>query len=211
MRALLGMLILTVGCSDQVLIGEPPPPVASPPEEREDGTGNPPDFNTCTPAYFAQYFNLEADHPDVIREPSPDYEADGAAGLAADWWDLDRLAFQQTDPGLAFGEAWWPVDEGLSGDPAWFAVRWNAWLRASSDTDWTFALGARDDAWVLVDGEVVAQIEPLRSFEISEYEVDVEGGRHVLEIRFAHRLGDADGFFFRSLGGDLEVCPPIFD
>ena len=101
------------------------------------------------------------------------------------------------------------MDEGLGGDPAWFAVRWNAWLRAGSDTDWRFALGARDDAWVIVDGEVVAEVGG--DFEILEHVARIDDGRHTLELRFAHRSGDADGFFFRSVAGDVVICPPRFD
>ena len=202
------LLLLLVGCSDASLFREPPPPVASPPEQPEDGTGCPPDFNTCTPAYFAQYFNLSADHPDVAHAFDPD-----ALPPEEDWWAAEGLAFQRTDPTLTFGEAWWPVDEGFAGDPSWFAVRWNAWLLADGDTDWDFALAARDDAEVRIDGELVAQVEAGDGYALDEHSARLDGGRHTLELRFAHRFGDGDGFFFRSLSGpdDVQVCPPSFE
>jgi len=207
-RALIAVALLGLGCSDSLLVSEPPP-VASPPEQIEDGTGNPPDFNACSTSYFAQYFNLSGGHPDVGEEPDPD----AAPVVDPDWWDVERLAFQRTDPTLTFGESWWPVDEGLAGDPAAFAVRWNAWLLADGDVEWAFALGARDDAEVFVDGASVAVVEAGDGYEPAEHRADVEGGRHTLEIRFAHRFGDADGMFFRSLTAeeDLQVCPPEFE
>jgi hypothetical protein len=190
-----------VGCSENRIRQIPPPPVAEPPKGGEDFFGNTPDFNTCTTGYLGQYFNLRADSPDVENEEP----------AGEDHWAAGGLAYQQHDGSLEFGPQWWPVDEGLPSDPSYFAVRWTAWLRAYSDTEVVFALGAKDDAQLHVGGELAYEISGAEAFVVEEVRVEVDAGLEQVDLRFAHRFGDEDGFSFRLVAGDAIVCPPDFD
>jgi len=185
--------------------------VAPPPEPPPDPFGTPPDdFFDCDTGYLGQYFNLPVDHPDVEALLDAD-EDDGIEPDSLDWWDSDKLVFQRFDPSLDFGNHWWPVDEGLAGDPEYFAVRWTAWIRAVSNTTVELGFGAQDDGWVLIDGERVLELSDSDDFEPAQYSVAIEGGQHQLDVRFAHRRGVDNGFLFRLLAGEAVICEPDFE
>ena len=106
---------------------------------------------------------------------------------------------------------WWPVNDGFAGDPAYFAVRWTAWIRAQGDTTLSMALGAKDDAWVLIDGEEVATIVGADEFVPELVEVPLDGGQYSIEVRYAHRTGDDSGMLFRVADGNVVICEPEFE
>ena len=164
------------------------------------------DWVDCQQGFAGAYSNLEVGHPDV--EPGPD-EPVSVDPFALDWWDEAYAAFERFEPSLDFGEGWWPVDEGLTADPRYFAARWTAGLRVWRDGPVSFVVGAADDVWVLLDGEVVLARPgiPVR-FVDEVVELDLSEGEHVLEVRFAHRGGQDSGLRFRvaSAPDVAEVC-----
>lgn len=199
------MIWLTLLACNETAIGEiPVPPVASPPTPPTDGQGDPPNWNDCFQGFVGEYTNLPADHPDVEPGLLP-LEADPAM---LDWWDAP--SFQSFSPNLDFGGNWWPVDEGLEGDPAYFAVKWTSWLRAWDDTTMTFTLGAADDVWIYVGDELVWSQTGIHEFEPETYSVPLEAGQYPFEVRFAHRSGES-GFRFRVLEGDVSLCYAEFE
>ena len=113
------------GCGREDGIGNaPPPPPEQPPED--DGRGNAPDWNNCFQGWIGTYSNLSIDHPHV--NPRPAEEPAPTDPTQLDWWS--DPSFEQFDATLDYGQNWWPVDEGFEGDPAYFAVHWQAWIRA---------------------------------------------------------------------------------
>jgi hypothetical protein len=184
---------------------EPPPP---PPEASLDDAGAPPsDWEACTLGAFGTYYNLPADHPDV--EPTVD-DPPPAGPDATDWFDDDRAVWTRFDPSLDFGRGWWPVDDGLEGDPAYFSASWAAWVRVWTPGAYAVVLGAGGDAWVELDGVVVAEAHHLDDFEAEAPIIDLEAGVYPLRVRFAHRTEAADGFQFRvaATDDDVSVCAP---
>jgi hypothetical protein len=128
-----------------------------------------------------------------------------------DWWDPDYLSFQDYDGSLDIGSNWWPVDEGLEGDPAYFSVRWTAWLRVwRDDSPVSVQLGAQDDAWILVNEAVVASLPGVHDFEPQTITLPVVSGQYPIDIRYAHRAGAESGFRFRIVEGDADICYPDF-
>ncbi len=178
--AILGVLALC-GCSDGALRSVLPTGTPPPPPDRPDPHGEPPEWDGCDAAFLGEYVNT------------------------SDGEELD--SFSRWDGALDFGADWWPVDDGLPGDPAGYGVTWTAWLRAWSDTDWDIALGALDVAEVLVDDEVVVQLDS-DEFSPSGWTIPLEAGQHRLEVRFAHNSEAlASGFSFRAVAGDASICP----
>lgn len=202
-----GVLCLLTGCSDLTFQRTPPPPTAEPPTQSDDGTGNPPNWGDCETAWLGQYFNLSGEEAGV--EPEDGEDLPTLSEL--DYWDSDKLAFQQLDTSLDFGAAWWPVDSGFAGDPSYFAVRWTAWIRALDDTTLELALGAKDDVWVLIDGEQVASIVGADAFAPELVSLPLDGGQYSIEVRFSHRVGEENGMLVRVAGGDVVVCEPEFE
>ncbi len=184
------------------------------PEEVQDSGGSAPptdsgepDLDDCEDGYWADYFNLPADHPEVEIDISG--LVPGDSPFNHDWYDAQYFSFRQVDPGLEFGENWWPVDEGLEGDPQYFAVHWKAWLDVHESAPVTFELGSDDDGWAFIDGEMVADLGGIHGVEETSFLVTMEQGIHELDLYMAERHTSNSGFWFRWLEDTLEIyaCP----
>lgn len=202
--ALAPWLLLGIGCSEYGVREGDPVPVADPPGREIDAQGDPPDWSSCAEGYWGHYSNLPADHPDV----TPPEEASPPDPDAVDWWDSP--AFSRFDPSLELGEPWWPLDEGLEGDPAWFAVQWFAWVRVTEREPVELLLGSADDAWVWLDEELVVSQPGLHPFETQRVTLDPGPGQFPLELRMAHRGEGSAGFRFRIVRGEATVCMPEY-
>lgn len=207
--------LLLLACSEYRVQPPEPVPPAEPPGSEQDAFGDPPDWASCSEAFFGQYYNLEW-NSEGVSTPGVD-TADPEALVfpeidpsSAGYWEAERLAFQRYDPSLAFGENWWPVDEGWAEDPAFFAARWTAWLRALEGGDVVVALGASTDAWVLLDDTVVASVEGAREYRPENTTLTLRAGVYPLDLRMAHRGGPEAGFRFRVVSGEVLVCYPDF-
>ncbi len=204
---MIAALLLLTGCTEYALEEPEPPKPAEPPGIAPDADfGQPPDWLTCSSGYYGQYYNLEAGDPMV--EPPPE-EVAPESPLELDWWARERLAFRRFDAGLDFGANWWPVEEGLEGDPAWFTARWTAWLRALEGTTVEVLLGSSSDAWVLLGGEVRISAPGPHAFEPVIHTIQLDGGVYPLDVRAAHRAGDS-AMRFRVVSGEVLLCYPDF-
>lgn len=197
------ILLLALACSEFTVTPAEPPPVAQPPGGDPDEWGEPPDWTSCPQQYDGRYYNLPGSHPDLF-DPG-DTGLEPADPERVDWWDASYLAFVRQDATLDRGGDWWPVDQGLQGDPEFWAGRWLAWLRIVDGGDNQLVLGASSDAWVYVDGELVASVQGAAAFEPEAVTVTLESGQRRLELRTAHRGGES-GLAFRPVGDGLAVC-----
>ena len=204
MISLLPLLVL--GCTEYTVRHSPDPPVADPPGTEADQWGEPPDWTTCLQSFDGRYFNLPGNHPDLI-----DFADTGLPSAApedpdsVDWWDATYAAFDRQDRTLDRGGDWWPVDQGLQGDPAGWSARWLAWIRVTDGGSHRLVLGAGSDAWVLVDDQVVASTTDNLQFSAQTISVDLASGQRRLEVRMAQRGGES-GLAFRAVSDDLQIC-----
>lgn len=203
---LLGVLLLGA-CGQEVSVNSGPKvPVADPPGKTDDLTGDPPDWQNCYQGWRGVYSNLPAHHPHVTPRPADEPAPTDPALL--DWWDTP--AYEKYDATLDFGQNFWPVDDGLEGDPAYFAVYWHAWIRAWDDTTLTFSLGSSDDSWVYVNDAPIAEKPGIQPFVRETFDVSLDAGQYPIEVFYAHRASDVSGFSFRVLSGDVSICYPDF-
>ena len=200
-------LLFVLACSEQTVHMLDEVPVADPPGEEADDYGSPPDWADCTEGYAGRYYNLSVNHADI--EPADDVrEEDTHDDL--DWWDEQRLSFARFDPSLDQGSNWWPVDDGLSADPAYFSVNWIAWIRVWEDGTASFTAGGSDDLWIDINGETVIAMPGVKDFEPETFSMELDSGQYPLEVRFAHRSGES-GMRFRPLNSDtVTICYPDF-
>jgi len=193
-------LLLAVGCTEYQVRAPPVVPPAQPPGS-DDELGDPPDWSTCQAGWHGQYTNLTPEDPAVTppRDELPELEP-----FALDWWD--DPSFEQFDPGLDFGENWWPVDEGLASDPEYFSVHWHGWLRALSTTEVSLLLGSADDSWVVLNGVVLASQPGIHLFKPEPVTITIETGQYPMEVFYSSRATDPSGFQLRILSGDIVQC-----
>jgi hypothetical protein len=201
------VVLIAAGCTPEFQVNSGPKvPPAEPPGDRVDDLGDPPDWQDCPGGWRGVYSNLSIDHPFVAPRPNDDPAPTDPGEV--DWWD--RPAFEKFDASLDFGQNWWPVDEGLEGDPAYFAVYWHAWVRAWSGTTMSFSLGSADDAWVFLGETPIAEAPGIHEFVREPYSVSLDAGVYPIEVWFAHRGSPSAAFSFRVLSGDVSICYPDF-
>lgn len=199
---------LLPGCTGEFQINQQPKvPPAEPPGEEVEDQGSPPDWTNCSQGWRGVYHNLTV--YDAFVDPRPADELAPTDPTLVDWWS--DPSFEKFDPTLDFGQNWWPVDEGLEGDPKFFAVYWHAWIRAWSGTTLSFSLGSSDDSWVYVNGTPIANKPGIQDFVRDPFEMYLEAGQYPIEIWYAHRSSLSSGMSFRVLSGDVSICYPNFE
>jgi fibro-slime domain-containing protein len=176
---------------------EQPPAVDIVPEHEDPGVeadaDASPDLSTCEAGYQATYYNLPATHPDMMG-PVEGLQL-GIQPAQLDWFSAPYFWEDRVDTDLMFGDDWWPVSAGEPGDPAHFAVHWRGWIEAESARIVTFFLASDDDAWVLIDGAVVADQGGVHVAEERCYSVALDAGVHRIDIYAADRDASASSMW----------------
>jgi fibro-slime domain-containing protein len=150
------------------------------------------------PSFYGQYYNFSEDKPWSVAYrgrtiPNP------VIGGANPFYDQRYLSFSRTDYNLDFGARFFPVDEGLAGDPNHFAVHWRAVLHVPADAAYTLTIRADDDAWLLVDDQLLVDLNGVHAPQTRRVNPQLRNGNHRLDIYFAeraHRSGST--FSFRA-------------
>jgi hypothetical protein len=207
-RLAAGALFLGACNGDFQFVDQPHVPPAEPPGQDADPLGEPPDWQNCFQGWRARYINLSVHDEFVAPRPTDDPAPTDPDGF--DYW-VKQPAYEDVDVSIDFGENWWPVDEGLEGDPAYFAVYWDAWIRADNGTYITFQLGSEDDAWVYIDGREVVANPGIHPYERLTYDTYLEAGPKPIEVWFAHRGSENSGFSLRLLTPEVDLCYPEFE
>ena len=159
--------------------------------------------------YLGHYYNLPSDHPDmegtitgIVSGDSPYYH---------DWYDEEYHSFSAIDPNLKFGNQFFPLNEGLPGDPYHFAVHWEGYLEITEPGTYSYKMGSDDDSWFYVDGMKEMDLGGIHGFIQFYGSVYLNVGVHKLDIFFAERHVTQSAFYFKFLDSSLEVMPPAYE
>ncbi|MDO9537217.1 MAG: PKD domain-containing protein [Thermoplasmata archaeon] len=157
--------------------------------------------------YQGSYYNLPADHPDI--EGNITGVVTGDTPFNHDWYDAQYLSFERNDPNLAFGNDFFPVDEGLPGDPNYFAVHWQTNITVPDADNYTFLMGSDDDSWLYIDDFMVIDLGGIHALNEDIGAIYLEPGVHSLNIYFAERHLTQSGFYFEFLDPRVEVSVTV--
>lgn len=171
--------------------------------------------------YLGHYYNIPISHPDMA-DP---YACWGCPGLVEqnlpialttygetkvkqfDWFDEQYFSFSRVDAALTFGGNWWPLNEGVPGDPRYYAVHWEATITVAADGDYNYSMGSDDDSWLFIDGFLTRDMGGIHGFFPSNGSVYLAAGEHSLDIYFAERMANNGGFTFQFTS-PVIVRPP---
>lgn len=162
--------------------------------------------------FLGYYYNMPIPHPDIgyyperggyqlgmVEQTLPLRLSDkGRTDIKQfDWFDDKYLSFTKTNSDLRFGYSFFPVDEGLPGDPNYFSVHWVGALDVLTRTNFLCSMASDDDSWLFVDGNLVLDLGLTHAMDFYRTEiVTLPTGRHQLDVFFAERCAGGSGFQF---------------
>ncbi len=149
---------------------------------------------------FGTYFNLPKDHPDVETEITG--VVTGTTPFAHDWFSEKYLSFTRNDEVKEFKDRrdYFPVDDGLPGDPFYFAVHWRGSLHVDTADLYDVSMGSDDDSWLYVNGIQQIDLGGIHPFSESDVSLDLSAGTSTIDIYFAERHVVESGFIFDIKG-----------
>lgn len=177
---------------------------------------------------LGSYYNLSSAHPDMqtsitglqtgwvesmLTGATPTLTASGNANINQwDWWDNAYHSFDRVDSDADlqsnFASSWFPLNEGVPGDPYYFAVHWKGQFYVDSDQIYTYSMGSDDDSWLFIDDELVLDLGGIHAVTYSDYDLFLTQGWHDIDIFFAERHTSQSGFQLNFFS-DLEPTPTI--
>ena len=150
--------------------------------------------------FVGDFFNLPCDHPDVDGPVTG--VVTGALPSQYDWYTEQYYSFSLERETLLidYSQDYFPVDEGLCGDPFYFAAHWYTTAIASEAGTYTFEMGSDDDGWLFVDGELWIDLGGVHALERTSVEIPLGAGPHRVDIYFAERHVVQSGLEFEVVG-----------
>jgi len=151
-------------------------------------------------AFFGSFYNLPCDHPDV--EGPVTGVVKGTKPSDFDWFDQEYYSFSLERETLLidYSQNYFPVDDGLCGDPFHFAAYWQTTAIASEAGEYTVEMGSDDDSWLLVDGQIVIDLGGIHAIKRESQTIQLSEGPHRIEVYFAERHVVQSGLEFEVVG-----------
>ena len=184
---------------------------------------DPCDFGDQT-GWYGEYFNYSQNHPDMNLDSSlwPDKThgdpMGSVASWTADWYTGQYFRFSRVDANLAFGGDFFPFDgtngatpleeDNYGGRDYHFGAHWSGKVTAPADGNYMFSLTTDDDAWVYLDGVLVADNSGIHPPASVNGFMALTTTPKILDVYFAERHVVQSHMYF-SFTGDIfpQVVP----
>jgi len=126
--------------------------------------------------YYGQYYNLSKN---VARN-----RPTGAIAEETGWYDEKYLSLTRVDETIDFPSKFFPLDEGLPGDPYYFAVHWQAVISVPADGYYKYQIRSDDLAWVFVDNKLISDKNGAHYKDKDLLTAELTAGLHLLDIYY---------------------------
>lgn len=175
-------------------------------EDEEDAAPCDPDV-VCAPGeivypgrFVGAFYNLPCDHPDV--EGPVTGVVTGTLPWDFDWFDDRYFSYRAERDSLliSVSQDYFPVDDGLCGDPYHFAVHWQTTVFLEEGGDYTMEIGSDDDSWLFIDGTLIADLGGVHALRRRSVTVPLTAGAHTIDLWFAERKVVQSGLEFEIVG-----------
>jgi fibro-slime domain-containing protein len=183
---------------------------------------------TAHAGLLGHYYNLPQSHPDMERwitgfdpgyventltAPIPTLTPYGMTRILQwDWWAPTYHSFSRIDSDADlqsnFDNSWFPLNEGVPGDPYYFAVHWEGSFYVDEDKDYTYHMASDDDSWLFIDNNLTLDLGGVHGVTSTNYTVGLTQGWHTMDIFFAERH-TVQSAFRLNFFSDLEPGPMI--
>ena len=153
--------------------------------------------------YYGKYYNLPKDTTPNIKPRN--------TGLVAEengWYDDKYLSFSRVDSNINFGKNFFPVDEGLSGDPFYFSVHWMAIFNVKTSGEYEYKMSSDDDSWMFVNKELKIDLGGRHRAKEKLETLYLSAGQNYVDIYFAERNPKESCFSF-TIDNKVKIYPRI--
>jgi uncharacterized repeat protein (TIGR01451 family) len=158
---------------------------------------------------YGTYNNLPSNHPDV--EGTITGVVSGTTPFQYDWYAAKYFSFATTTPVASMNQSsnFFPVNDGLSGDPFYTAIHWTGFVTFPASGTYQIALGSDDDSWAYLNGNLVGSVPGIHSFTQKNFSVTRStAGTSTIDLYFAERHKVQSGFVFQMPGVTFSPCAP---
>lgn len=144
--------------------------------------------------FFGQYYNLSIDDPGMPKGQ----KITPADGRDRYWYNSAALSFERVDVDLNFGNRFFPLNEGKTGDPFYFAVHWRAAVYIPEDSTYSFSMTSDDDSWLFINNQLVIDLGNVHAAKTGKGSIELKAGLYEVSIFYAERATNGAVFTFNS-------------
>ena len=131
---------------------------------------------------------------------------------STDWYTSQFLSFASNTAITSFDQTsdFFPVDDGLPGDPFYTAIHWTGWVTFPASGTYPITLGSDDDSWLYINGQLADSVPGIHPLTYATSSYTVTAGETVpVDLYFAEREPVQSALVFQMPGVTFSPCGPV--